>query len=249
MIAFPNRPLARAVALAAIASLPAPLLAQGLSPVPEDARNAALSRVDPAEAVLVLVDYTDGLYPVVDTIDVDEMLNNAVALAKIAESHDMPIMVLGDEGGFYGRMHPAIKSFAEGEGQPFTRTTPSAWQSGAFREALEATGRTQVLIGGISTDNCTFLTSLDLLRAGYDVYVVSDIGGSDSAQAEEAALMRLRDAGAATANWIMLGSELLDTWDTPQGKALGQIYATHINGPNTSVYGNTINDATVGEES
>ncbi len=221
---------------------------QELSPVPEAERNAALSRIDPDNAVLVMVDFTDGLYPVVDTIDTDAMLNNAVAMTRIAESHDIPILVLGDEGGFYGDMHPVIKDKA-GEDGPFERTTPSAWASGGFREALEATGRTQVMIGGISTANCTLLTSLDLLRAGYDVYVVTDISGSDSVQAEQAALMRLRDAGAATANWIMLGSELLDTWDTPEGRALGQIYATHINGPNTGVYGNTINDAVVGDES
>ncbi len=235
-----------ALSIALLVSSPA--FGQDLSPVPEAERNAALSRIDPDDAVLVMVDFTDGLYPVVDTIDVDAMLNNAVAMTKIAESHDIPILVLGDEGGFYGDMHPAIKAKAGDDG-PFERTTPSAWASGGFRAALEATGRTQVMIGGISTDNCTFLTSLDLLRAGYDVYVVTDIGGSDSAQAEQAALMRLRDAGAATANWIMLGSELLDTWDTPEGKALGQIYATHINGPNTSVYGNTINDASIGGES
>lgn len=220
-----------------LAQAPQPAVAQDAPP--------ALDRLDAEDAILVLVDFTDGLYPVVETIDIDEMLNNAVAMAKLAETFGIPVMVLGDEGGFYGEMHPAIKDFA-GEGQPFARTTPSAWASGGFREAVEATGRRTVLIGGITTDNCTLLTSLDLLRAGYDVRVVTDISGADSAIAERAAIDRLRDAGAVTTGWISVGSELIEDWRTPEGEAVAQIYGTHMNGPRTTPYGSTADDAGIG---
>ena len=214
---------------------------------PAGVQPAALQRLDAERACLVMVDFTTGLYPIVQTIDTDEMLNNAVAAAKTARLFELPILVLGDEGGFYGEMHPAVKSFA-GAGQPFERTTPSAYASGGFRAALEASGRTQVLIGGITTDNCTLLTSLDLLRAGYEVFVVTDISGSDSEAAEEAALARLRDAGAVTISWITIGSELLDTWQTPEGASLTQIYGQHMNGPITSRYGSTADDARMPSE-
>ena len=235
--------LALAAVLLPAVSLPGTALAQDGSA----AANAApaLARLDADDALIVLVDFTSGLYPIVDTIDVDEMLNNAVALAKIAETFDIPVMVLGDEGGFYGQMHPAIKAFA-GPDQPFERTTPSAWASGGFRAAVEATGRKTVLIGGITTDNCTLLTSLDLLRAGYDVRVVTDISGADSEHSERAALNRLRDAGAVTTGWISVGSELIDDWRTPEGEAVTMIYGRHMNGPNTSAYGGSQNDARIG---
>ncbi len=206
---------------------------------------AALDRLDPDDAVLVLVDFTSGLFPIVDTIEVDEMLNNAVAMAKLATSFDIPIMVLGDEGGFYGEMHPAIRSFA-GEVQPFTRTTPSAWASGGLKNAVESTGRQTILIGGITTDNCTLLTSLDMLRDGYEVRVIRDISGSDSMHAEEAAIDRLRDAGAVTTSWISIGSELISDWQTTEGQAVMQIYGRHMNGPNSSPDGASQNDATIG---
>lgn len=222
---------------------PSLLSAQAAAPAEQ---NVALQQIDPDEAVLVLVDYTSGLYPVVDTIETDEMLNNAVAAGKIAQTFGVPILVLGDEGGFYGEMHPPIKAMVEEGGEIHLRTTPSAWASGTFREALEATGRTQVIIGGISTDNCTLLTSLDLLRAGYDVYVMTDISGTDSRQSEEAAILRLRDAGASTVSWIMFGSELLGDWGDPEGAALGAIYAAHINGPNSGPLGNSIDSTEVG---
>lgn len=225
----------------------APVVALALAlPVAAQEVPAALERLEADDAVLVLVDFTSGLYPIVDTIEVDEMLNNAVATAKLAETFDIPIMVLGDEGGFYGEMHPAIDAFA-GESQPFTRTTPSAWASGGLRDAVEATGRGTILIGGITTDNCTLLTSLDMLRAGYDVRVVTDISGSDSMHAERAALDRLRDAGAVTTSWISIGSELIDDWQTEAGQAVMTIYGRHMNGPNSSPYGASQNDATVGQ--
>ena len=206
---------------------------------------AALDRLDADDAILVLVDFTSGLFPIVDTIEVDEMLNNAVAMAKLATAFDIPVMVLGDEGGFYGDMHPAIRSFA-GQDQPFTRTTPSAWASGGLKGAVEATGRQTILIGGIPTDNCTLLTSLDMLREGYQVRVIRDISGSDSVHAEEAAIARLRDAGAVTTNWISIGSELIDDWQTEAGQAVMQIYGRHMNGPNSSPYGASQNDVTIG---
>ena len=209
-----------------------------LAAAPALAQPAARQALRADDAVLVMVDFTDGLYPIVDTIDIDEMLNNAVGAAKTARLFEMPVLLLGDEGGFYGAMHPAIKSFG-GPGMPYERTTPSAYASGGFRAALEATGRRQVLIGGITTDNCTLLTSLDLLRAGYEVFVVTDISGSDSETAQRAALDRLRDAGAVTTSWITVGSELLTDWRTPQGEALTGIYGLHMNGPRTTSYGST----------
>ena len=234
-----------ALALGSALAMPAvPAIAQSAD---TSAPNTveALQKLDPADTVVLLVDFTSGLYPIIDTIDVDEMLNNAVATAKIAKTFDFPIMVIGSEGGFYGDMHPPIKAFA-GEGQPFERSTPSAWASGGLKEAVEATGRRTVLIGGITTDNCTLLTSLDMLRDGYDVRVIRDISGSDSAAAERAAIDRLRDAGAVTTSWVSIGSELLASWESEEGRALMQIYGRHINGPNTSPYGSSANDADIG---
>lgn len=72
---------------------------------------------------------------------------------------------------------------------------------------------------------------------------MTDISGADSVRSEQAALMRLDAAGASFASWIMLGSELLTDWATPEGEALGVI--THINGPNPSAGGSTANDASL----
>lgn len=60
------------------------------------------------------------------------------------------------------------------------------------------------------------------------------------------ALDRLRDAGATTVSWIVSGSELLKDGRTPDGAALGAIYAERIHGPNSRPCGSPIDSAESG---
>ena len=85
-------------------------------------------------------------------------------------------------------------------------------------------------MAGISTDNCTLLTSLDAMKAGYEVYVVVDISGAESDLIERMAIERLVQAGAVPVTWVSLGSELLISaggWKTKEGAALAKIYEDH----------------------
>lgn len=67
-------------------------------------------------------------------------------------------------------------------------------------------------------------TSLDVLKAGYEVYIVVDVSGSDTALSETAAMMRLTQAGAVMTNWVSLASELLDDWANAEGPQIGELY-------------------------
>ncbi|MEZ6068369.1 MAG: isochorismatase family protein [Planctomycetaceae bacterium] len=55
----------------------------------------------------------------------------------------------------------------------------------------------QVVLAGIETHVCVLQTGLDLLAAGFDVFVVVDAVCSRRAQDAEFALQRLRDSGGA----------------------------------------------------
>jgi len=84
-----------------------------------------------------------------------------------------------------------------------------------------------VLIGGISIDNCTTHTSLDLLDDGYDVYVVADVSSTNSRLVEDAALMRLMQAGAVPIGWLAALTELGQSWEGPHGEGMRAIVAEH----------------------
>ena len=92
---------------------------------------------------------------------------------------------------------------------------------------LRGTGRRDVIIGGISIDNCTLHTALDLLRAGYNVQVVTDVSGSNSKLAEDMAIQRLAAAGAVNAGWLNTLTELGADFAGPYGRGMMGIIQAH----------------------
>jgi|GEM_PF-27346 len=190
-------------------------------------QRQALEALTKANATLVLVDYTDGLMPIVKTLSQSALKNNTLALAKLGKIFKLPTIVLGDEGGFRGKQMPELMEIVKGD-VFVPRHTPSAWREPKFVQEVKKAGRKKLIMSGISTDNCIALLALDAMRDGYDVYVVVDAGGSDSKHAEDASLSRLTAAGAVLVNWVQLASELLVDWETPEGPLVGQVYQDHL---------------------
>ena len=184
------------------------------------------SRLTPEDCAIVLVDFLHGFDPGLQTIPTKRWERNVEAFAKLAKLFQprSPVFVLGDEGGFRGKFYDAIKEQLP-DAPRFGRHTPSAMQAEDFRNALEATGRKRIVIGGVSLDLCTMHTSLDMLKAGYEVFVVVDCSGTESELVQTAAMMRLTQAGAVMTNWVSLASELMGDWQTPEGEVVGKLYA------------------------
>jgi transposase-like protein len=70
-------------------------------------------------------------------------------------------------------------------------------------------------------------TSLDLLRAGYNVYVVVDASSTNSKLAEDAAILRLVQAGAVAVSWLNALTEFGSDFAGPHGKGMMQIVQMH----------------------
>ncbi len=184
------------------------------------------TRLVPEDCVMVLVDYLTGFDPGLRTLPRERWELNITAFTRLAKIFAVrtPVFVLGDEGDFRGNFYPQIAENVP-DAPRFERDTPSAFQSEAFRNALAAAGRKRVIIGGVSLDLCTLHTTLDLLKAGYEVFVVVDCSGTESELVQTAAMMRLTQAGAVMTNWVSLASELMGDWRTPEGEAVGRLYA------------------------
>jgi len=93
---------------------------------------------------------------------------------------------------------------------------------------------------GISIDDCTLHTSLDLLREGYNVFFVVDVSSTNSKLAEDAAIQRLIQAGAVPVSWLNALTELGDDFEGPNGK--GMMDMIQANWPASTVGG--VNDTT-----
>lgn len=186
-------------------------------------RDAYLTKLSRENCTLVMVDFLTGFMPGLQTIDHDLFMGNVTALAKIGTIFKLPTIVLGDEGGFRGDFFPIIREEFS-EDLFIARHTPSAWTEAAFRDRLKEYARPKILMGGISIDNCTLQTGLDVMKAGYELYVVVDCSGTDHPLVEQAAMQRLGQAGAVMTSWVSLASELMGDWETPEGPAVGELY-------------------------
>ncbi|HEX5749335.1 MAG TPA: isochorismatase family protein [Archangium sp.] len=196
-------------------------------PTQAQSRNANLESLTADNSVILYVDYLSGLDDYLTTVPGKQFRNNVTAFLKLHSIYKkVPVAVLGDESAYAGRFYPEVRQYA-GDAKYFNRTTPTgltpevaAW--------LKKTGRKKVIIGGISIDNCTLHTTLDLLRAGYDVHVVADVSSTNNTLSEETALTRLSRAGAVLTSWVTVSTELLKDWNSPEGKELMKLMGAHL---------------------
>lgn len=178
---------------------------------------------------VVFVDYLTGFLPGLRSIDRDLYERNVTGFCLSTKALELPHCVLGDEGSFRGEFFPIVKQELA-DAPHFGRHTPSAWGSEQFRDWIArqaADGRRKIVLGGISIDNCTSLTALDLLDEDYEVYVVVDVSGAESILVEQAAIHRLVQAGAVPSSWVQFACEAMGDWNTPQGSLIGRIVSDH----------------------
>ncbi len=189
--------------------------------------NPALAGFGAHDTIIIYVDYVTGLDNLMTTLPGKQYRNNIAAFAKFAPLFDLPAGVLGEENDYYGTFLPEIKALVDAGHRTFqSRSSPTGYTP-EFAEWIAGTGRKNVLIGGISIDNCTLHTSLDLLRNGYRVFVVVDVSSTNSKMAEDAAIMRLAQAGAVPVGWLQALTELGTDFAGPHGKGMMQIIQTH----------------------
>lgn len=189
--------------------------------------GAALTGFSPANTALVYVDYVTGLDNLMTTIPGKQYRNNIEAFAKFSSLFKIPTAIIGEENNYYGTFLPEIKKLVTNGGKTFApRSTPTGYAPD-FASWLKATGRKNVLIGGISIDNCTLHTSLDLIRNGYNVFVVVDVSSTNSKLAEDAAIQRLIQAGAVPVSWLNALTELGTDFAGPHGKGMMEIIQAH----------------------
>jgi nicotinamidase-related amidase len=179
------------------------------------------------DCALVLIDYQKEMFEVIRSeTDADLVELNVRLLAKTAKALDMPIVLstVGVEFGFNGPTLPSILSELEGI-EPIDRTSMNAFEDGPFREAVAATGRKRLIIGGLHTEICLSFATISALKAGYDAMFVTDAVGGRSQTAHRMGIERLSHAGAVPSTALAVNTELFRDWASPlAGPAQEVIY-------------------------
>lgn len=90
-------------------------------------------------------------------------------------------------------------------------------------EPLWQAGRRSVVLCGIETHVCILQSALDLLAAGWEVYVVLDAVGSRHVWDHQTAIERMRQAGAKVVTSEMVMFEWCETSAHPNFRAISQL--------------------------
>ena len=179
------------------------------------------------DCALVLIDYQNEMFEVIRSeTNADLVELHARLLARTAKAFDMPI-VLSSVGVGYGFNGPTVSSLlSELDGiEPIDRTSMNAFEDQAFRDAVKATGRKRLIIGGLHTEICLTFASVQALKDGYEVLYVTDAVGGRSQIAHRTGIQRLAHAGAVPTTSLAVVTELFRDWAGPLAQpALDVIY-------------------------
>src|SRR6266513_3202831 len=179
------------------------------------------------DCALVLIDYQQEMFEVIRSDPSADLVEMQVRLlAKTAKAFGLPIVLttVGVGAGFNGPTLPSILSELDGI-EAIDRYSMNAFEDDAFSEAVKATGRKRLIIGGLHTEICLTFASVEALKAGYDVLYVTDAVGGRSQAAHRTAIDRLAHAGAVPTTALAVTTELFREWASPlRDPALDVIY-------------------------
>ncbi|AKU95565.1 Nicotinamidase family protein YcaC [Labilithrix luteola] len=189
-----------------------------------------MERLTRKNTAVLLIDHQVGLLTGVRDMPLGELKHNVVALAKTAIVLGMPIIATTTaRDSMWGPTTPELVAVL-GDRPIVDRSTVNAWDEPRFVQAVEATGRKNLIVAGLSLEVCASLPSFSALQAGYRPYVAIDASGTFGPAKREAGVARLAQSGVVVSDYATLMVEILaDNADPLAGKvyaALDMPFAT-----------------------
>lgn len=177
----------------------------------------------PSNTALLLIDHQVGTMQLIRNLSLDRVRANTIALARAARILGLPVVLTSSqEDRVQG---PLIPELAEILPEAFAARVKragvvNAWKDERFRRAVVATGRTNLLMAGVTTDVCLVFPSISAVREGFGVQAVLDASGSPYELSEDMSRRRMQDAGVVLTATNTAIAELAQDWSTPEGTQL-----------------------------
>ena len=174
--------------------------------------------LDRERTLLLIIDIQDVLMPP-SPIVVRAFLDNVGKLIRAAQTLEIPLLVTEQNPKRLGETNAELSSVL-GDALRVSKLEFGCMGNAVFRHALEATGRTQVLITGMETHICVWQTVSGLLDAGYEPFVARDAVVSTLKNEYKAGLDRIAQAGVPLLTAQMAIFEWLRAAGTPLFKQM-----------------------------
>ncbi|WP_214484721.1 hydrolase [Bacillus sp. SM2101] len=187
--------------------------------------NQKSTFIDPNDAVLLLIDHQSGLFQTVKDIDVPTLRRNVLALTKLAQIADIPVITTASvPEGPNGPLIPEVSNIPNATYVPRNGEINS-WDNPNFVKTVEETGRKTLIIAGTWTSVCMAFPTLSALAEGYAVYDIIDASGTTSNMSKDITLARMVQAGAVPVDTMSVVSEVQRTWNRSDAEEFASLYA------------------------
>jgi len=176
------------------------------------------------DAVLVVVDVQERLVPAIHRELYERSVRNFKIVIEAAGTLGIPIVLT--EQYPKGLGHTVSDVLQALEGKKFERIEKVSFSCGrdeGFLAAVAKTARRQVAIVGMETHVCVYQTSVDLINAGYEVFVLDDAVSSRFLHNYQSGIASLRDAGAVVVSTETAVFQWMKVAGTPEFKKISSL--------------------------
>lgn len=175
---------------------------------------------------LLLIDHQIGTMKLINNISLEVVKRNTLALAKTAKIWNIPVILTSSqEEHIQGALIPELSSILPEAFETRIKRAGivNAWNDTNFKSAVEATGRKNLIMAGVTTDVCLVFPAISACEEGYQVQAVIDASGSPFEISEDMSRRRMENQGVILTATNTIMAELAQDWSRPQGGELQQV--------------------------
>lgn len=174
--------------------------------------------VERAKSLLLLVDMQERLVPIM--ADAADLTARCGILLRAAYELGVPILASEQYPKGLGATLPALAELAP---RRLEKMEFSAYANSAIKDELTRAGQKQIILAGIEAHVCVLQTGLELVGAGFQVFVVADAVASRRPESREVALHRVARAGATLITAEMALFEWLRSASAPEFRTISRL--------------------------
>ncbi len=180
--------------------------------------------ISPKDSLLLIIDLQERLSRVLDQDILKKVCSNINLLATLAFDQKIPIVLTQQYPEGLGSTIEPIQKILEGKKiETLDKLTFSCCGDTHFNKALKNYKRKKIILVGMETHVCVYLTAFGLVSQGYQPFVASDAVISRSTFNYKNGLSLLDKSGSVVINTETLLFQLMGQSGTPTFKKISAL--------------------------